>query len=514
MDAMGRDSAAAMYDTGARRWLVGPGRAAAIAVACAMMLGPGGALAQPTTGGADTLAKPGAWASVNRGYYWANNDLMRMYESIRSIKSLETRYRIFKRMQVLMEDQVRAREEAISFHYSGKVPVRCKPGDWTGEYHCLARSMALSHVYYGMAKSMLGFDGSAQKELHCARKLFPEIEEAEIFLRRPPRSRQVSLRMRIPTEKETVKVALKTEARRWSKAAHKVTYRVSPEPRAVQLEKLRFSGAPIELSRAPVIEPALVEDGDRWIYARMATELLRQTLKRLYRHHRSGRRAAELCPDQKVLYLPRGRWVLYSTRDRRFPQNFEITGAGDAFTLELFSSSRAPAGTGGGGTVTRVAWYPNPCIGPKCKAKKPRPEPKVDPRLVQVKRERYRKSVWSYSALATGLALAAGAATLYGVGSSRGADAFTSYQEVTATPAEDRRDEVAQYRKGVEDSETMMTVGHVLISASVAALGYSLYSYLTRPKYRVAERQEKKEPRKANRHVNRTTAYKADPFTF
>lgn len=80
-----------------------------------------------------------------------------------------------------------------------------------------------------------------------------------------------------------------------------------------------------------------------------------------------------------------------------------------------------------------------------------------------------------YVALGAGLALVAGAATLYGVGGARGARAHGDYMDATNPNV------MAHHYADVERARTMVIAGHGLAGAGVIALGISLYQFLARP---------------------------------
>ena len=101
--------------------------------------------------------------------------------------------------------------------------------------------------------------------------------------------------------------------------------------------------------------------------------------------------------------------------------------------------------------------------------------------ITLMKRHR-TKTIWAYSALATGLALAATAGVLYGVGRSLGDEAHEQYMNAPSQPQMDL------HWEDVEAANTKITIGHVCLGTAVAALGLSLYQFITRPSANRAER--------------------------
>ena len=92
-----------------------------------------------------------------------------------------------------------------------------------------------------------------------------------------------------------------------------------------------------------------------------------------------------------------------------------------------------------------------------------------------VRSKRRSKSVWGWAALGVGSALAVSAAVMYGVGASAGGDAHDSYMNTTDS------NEIYDYRQDIDAARTQLAVGHVLAGAAVAAIGFSVYQFLTRP---------------------------------
>ncbi len=88
---------------------------------------------------------------------------------------------------------------------------------------------------------------------------------------------------------------------------------------------------------------------------------------------------------------------------------------------------------------------------------------------------RRRKTILGAVAAATGAALVITGATLLGVGRRDGTSAHDSYLQATDPQ------EIARLHGDVHSANTKIVAGYVLLGASAAALGYSLYELLTRP---------------------------------
>ena len=92
------------------------------------------------------------------------------------------------------------------------------------------------------------------------------------------------------------------------------------------------------------------------------------------------------------------------------------------------------------------------------------------------------KSLLAYTSLGVGLALLSGAAVLYGIGASEGGEAYDQYHDAT------KDSEYEGSRKGIESAREKLMVGHVLAGAALAAVGFSVYQFVTRPKVEAAPR--------------------------
>ncbi len=93
---------------------------------------------------------------------------------------------------------------------------------------------------------------------------------------------------------------------------------------------------------------------------------------------------------------------------------------------------------------------------------------------------RQRKATWAIATLGIGLAGAAGAGALYGVGASRGSEAHDRYTGATTHSGGGTEEEVTGYREDVESARRMLTGGHVLAGAAVVAIGVSIYLFSSR----------------------------------
>ncbi len=123
--------------------------------------------------------------------------------------------------------------------------------------------------------------------------------------------------------------------------------------------------------------------------------------------------------------------------------------------------------------------------------------------LRKAEKLRHRKTIWGYSALATGAALALGAGVLYGVGGAQGNEAHDGFNETDSIVAQER------YAIEVESSKKLLIGGHVLIGMAAVALGVSIYQLATRPEERPEEdppEGSEEEVREAVRETIRTAA--------
>ena len=114
----------------------------------------------------------------------------------------------------------------------------------------------------------------------------------------------------------------------------------------------------------------------------------------------------------------------------------------------------------------------------------PAPTPAVgaettDPLLV--KQRRKTKTILAYSFLGASVALGVTAAVLYGMGASQGGEAHDKYTEAAGKNPPASETEIDGYYDDIESARTKVLVGNILIGAAVAALGVSIYQFVTRP---------------------------------
>jgi len=260
-----------------------------------------------------------------------------------------------------MDEWVNPLERTTSSHYKGEVFSRGDTSSSMEDTGHVARDIALAHVYFGLAKRAIGQTGAEEKELACAARVFKNVNEAELYVRRPPEFKyEVGTDlMRVPELKLKVGVALEDEKSKWPKeerSAVMVSYRVLPEPTVAEKET-RWNEGPrfADLDSYPAIETVNVDDEKQDFFARVASEDLRRTLKRLYTYENLGTDDPSVCPDPRVIYLPVGNYVLYSSPSRNFPQPFKVETDGNSYIMEHFSAGSS--GTSEGPGEYKAAWY-------------------------------------------------------------------------------------------------------------------------------------------------------------
>jgi hypothetical protein len=111
-----------------------------------------------------------------------------------------------------------------------------------------------------------------------------------------------------------------------------------------------------------------------------------------------------------------------------------------------------------------------PAPTPPVKISKPAPTPVVP---AQENPQQQRKTFWAWGSLGAGSALVVTAVTLYTVGLVQGNDAHKKYRD--AGPTED----IGGYWSDVESAKTKLIAGHVLMGLGAAAVGVSVYHFLT-----------------------------------
>jgi hypothetical protein len=134
------------------------------------------------------------------------------------------------------------------------------------------------------------------------------------------------------------------------------------------------------------------------------------------------------------------------------------------------------------GRVSEVSLYLNlvPEAEERQESERDRQRADQERALLQVKAERRRQSIWAYSTLSAGVALAACAGVLYGLGASQGSEAHDKYREATFKLPPGDKDEIAGYRSDIESARNKIIAGNVLAGTAVAVLAYSVYRFVTR----------------------------------
>lgn len=84
-----------------------------------------------------------------------------------------------------------------------------------------------------------------------------------------------------------------------------------------------------------------------------------------------------------------------------------------------------------------------------------------------------KQAFLAYITLAVGVACLAGAGALYGIGAAKGGEAYDQYRE--ATSGEDYQ----RHRDDIASARSMLIGGHVLAGAALAAVGFSVYQFVT-----------------------------------
>ena len=305
---------------------------------------------------------------VDRGFMWALNDLMRLHEAARLVRSLEARARIVDRMRAVMNEWVTPVERAARHQHSGKVPVQCSPDASNEEYGCFARAVALAHVYFGLAKALLGYSGAIDDELSCAERLMPGVRDAQLLLRKPGNVRD-EMGADLARVAETTKIVRETiqdESANWPRVTRKISYMVIPKGSASEREGRWLLGPPVDLESGVRIVPHGRTSPEIKFYARLATLALRRTLRKLYTYKALSTDHPSVCPDPRTLHLPEGEYQLLSTKEDDLPQPFAVGDGLNRFVVEVYQLKRE----GGSRGEYRMAIFPRPCIGAHCASAK------------------------------------------------------------------------------------------------------------------------------------------------
>jgi len=97
--------------------------------------------------------------------------------------------------------------------------------------------------------------------------------------------------------------------------------------------------------------------------------------------------------------------------------------------------------------------------------------------MAPVRKKRRSKSIWGYTALGVGGALATTSAILLGVGKNRGDSAHADYMAVS----DFHQPTLDSYRDEIDGARTTMIVGGIMMGVAAGCIGYSLYEIFTRP---------------------------------
>jgi hypothetical protein len=170
-------------------------------------------------------------------------------------------------------------------------------------------------------------------------------------------------------------------------------------------------------------------------------------------------------PIKHGLYLPPGEHRLELTKEGFVPfsRELELKAGEDRRIAVTLTPKKKPA-------VAATTSRPAP-LSPTA-ASRPTSRSADAPEL-EHREPKPRSRLWAYLGLGTGLACAAAAGVLYGVGSSQGSEAHDKYQ--TAWQA----DEIAQHRGDVEAAEAKLVAGHVLAGVAAVAIGFSVYQFIS-----------------------------------
>ena len=113
--------------------------------------------------------------------------------------------------------------------------------------------------------------------------------------------------------------------------------------------------------------------------------------------------------------------------------------------------------------------------------------------MAPVRKKRRRKSILAFSLLGGGVALAAASGILLGLGKQQGDEAHAKYTAV----ANFNQSDIDKHREHIESGRTKMIVGGVLAGVATAAIGYSIFAFISRPN--VEERPKRNGPLSAFR---------------
>lgn len=322
-------------------------------------------------------------AAVQRSIFLAVSEMQRMYEAMRLTASLDNRHVIAERMRDVLDERILPLVSAVEENW-GEKPVSCDPSDSVEKIGCVRRDVALALIYRGLARALEGFHLDATRYLACAEKYYPDVQSVAVFLRKPPEfdADDNSALLNVPDEKAVIRELMeplvriaeertsvadamkRRERAKWPMETEALPFRALPEVDKLPREAKRFTGPQVSLENVS-FEPIQVASESIDYYTKVAKEDLERLFERLYIIQ--GKEGA-VCPDPRVLYLPRGKYRLYSSKFRDFPQTFIVKSDGQRYVLEyFFAASRDEEPP-----TVRLAFYPEPglCDGRPCEEEK------------------------------------------------------------------------------------------------------------------------------------------------
>ena len=354
-------------------------------------------------------AKPGKESAIYIGSYLAVSELQRLYESLRVISNKDLRHRMVNRMRRILEERVLPLVKLKDVY--GMTPVSCSEIK-NNEYGCFPRDLALSKIYFGLARATEGATGDFERYYQCAKRIFPKIKDVFIYLKKPPdfQSDKESDLSRVPLEKYPLKMAAEREKSRWAKEIYPISYEIIPSldffPEAIRSQILKegekeekketkkedgntkkaeapkkkeekknlfLQASSVKLFSMKIagiknlkIEPVKVDNKNATYFAKVATADLKRTLNRLYEYDwkELSKENSFFCPDPRVFYLPKGRYRMFFKGTSDFTQYFEVSSEKNQFLLEYFFKGDFNLGI----TEPRIAWFRKAslCNGKDC----------------------------------------------------------------------------------------------------------------------------------------------------
>ena len=291
--------------------------------------------------------------------------MQRYFETVRTQSDIGARVELVKEMRALLGQRVwspAAMQQAIG---ETTPAITCAAHGRTPTAACFPHDVALSLLYYGLARARLGLPAEAQRYRECAKRVLPEVDDLPIALRLPP-SFDDGFSGAVHGGGEQLVLP-------FSQALERESGTFAEGIRAVTFDLVRGSKQTAAAAAGTPLAGLRITAANRLLkgpeaFAKLATEDLLHLLSRVDHldWQNLGKKSSDTCPDPRVLFLPDGEYTIAFSDDRSPAQRFEVGPFDNSFLLEIYHAGAPDIA----GTVPMVAFYRDArlCAGAACAA--------------------------------------------------------------------------------------------------------------------------------------------------